>query len=70
MKHDAQNIPIEVTPPYLFYAREQETPSSILFWRISEKPEQVAQDLRACFGKIPTENVIHVQFEASNALQD
>lgn len=60
----------EITPPCHFYATEQETQSSILFWRISEKSEQVTEDLRACSGKIHTDNVIHVQSEASNILQD
>lgn len=65
MKHDAQNkqecdhscfhIPASSgrKSPCHFYAREKEIPGSILFWRISEKPEQVAQDLRTTLEKYP-----------------
>lgn len=60
----------EITPPCHFYARKQEIPSSIAFWRITEKREQVTQNLKACSGKKPSDNIIQVQSEASNTLQD
>lgn len=83
MKHDAQNkqechdscFHIHVSAggnPSTMSLLCQRTRNTkhILFWRISEKPEQVTQDRRACSEKTRTNNVIHVQSETSNALQD